>query len=64
MRTTQILEELEAYHDISPSLIAFVLGCHENLIWKWTQHIQEPSKPQKAMLERFLERLNNSHRNP
>lgn len=64
MRTTELIEQLEAYHDISHSLIAFVLDCHENVIWRWKQRMQEPTPPQKAMLERFLERMNNSYRNP
>jgi len=64
MRTTAILEELECYHDISISEIAFILGVHENMVWRWNQHMQEPTPPKKAMLERLLKRLNNSHRNP
>lgn len=64
MRIREILEELEAYHDISHSLIAFVLSVNENLIWKWQQHISEPTPQQKDKLERFLERMNNSHLNP
>ena len=63
MRTTEILEQLECYHDVSISLIAFVLGCHENLVWKWQQRISKPTPSQKAALKRFLKRMNNSHQN-
>jgi len=64
MRTPAILEELEVYHDISISEIGFIIGAHENMVWRWKQHMQEPTPQQKDKLKRLLERLNNSHRNP
>lgn len=63
MKTAAILEELECYYNIGLSTVAFVLGCDENLIWKWKQHIQEPSPRQKAMLQRFLDHMKNSGQN-
>lgn len=63
MKTATILQRLYEEYDIGISMVAFVLGCHENLIWKWKQHIQEPSQAQKDRLQRFLEHLDNSSQN-